>query len=78
MRRFAELQALRNECADLRQALTDRKLIERAKGVLMKVAGIDEKEAFRRLQALASESNKKLIEAAQQIVGLEKAISPLA
>ena len=78
MRRFAELQALQNECADLKQALTDRKQIERAKGVLMKVAGIDEKEAFGRLQALASDSNRKLIEAAQQILGLEKAISPLA
>ena len=78
MRRFAELQTLRKECTDLKQALADRKLIERAKGVLMKVAGIDEKEAFRRLQALASESNKKLTEAAQQVLGLEKAISPLA
>src|SRR4051795_10792967 len=41
MRRFAELQALRNECQDLRQALADRKVIERAKGVLMKLTGID-------------------------------------
>ncbi len=77
MRRFAELQALRKECANLKQALSDRKLIEQAKGILMKVARVDEKEAFRRLQSLASESNKKLVEAAQQVVGLEKAISPL-
>jgi response regulator NasT len=75
-RRFAELQTLRRECSDLKQALSDRKLIEQAKGILMKIAGIDEKEAFRRLQSLASESNKKLVESAQQIIGLEKAFSP--
>jgi AmiR/NasT family two-component response regulator len=40
------------------------------------VAGIDEKEAFRRLQSVASESNKKLVDAAQQIIGMEKAFLP--
>ena len=49
-RRFEELTGLRKESADLRQALTDRKVIEQAKGVLMKVAGLDEPTAFRRLQ----------------------------
>ena len=39
MRRFEQFQALRQEAADLRQALEDRKVIERAKGVLMKRAG---------------------------------------
>jgi two-component system, response regulator PdtaR len=78
MRRFGELQTLRKECADLKQALTDRKVIEQAKGILIKIAGVDEKEAFRRLQELASKSNKKLIEAALQIVGLERTISPSA
>jgi AmiR/NasT family two-component response regulator len=76
MRRFAELQALHKECRDLRQALVDRKVIEQAKGLLMKVAGIDEKEAFRRLQELASERNHKLIEAAQSILAVEKALAP--
>lgn len=78
MRRFGELQTLRQECTDLKQALSDRKIIEQAKGILMRIACVDEKEGFRRLQELASKSNKKLIEAAQQIVGLEKAISPPA
>ncbi|HJT77838.1 MAG TPA: response regulator, partial [Gemmataceae bacterium] len=39
MRRFAQFEELRREAADLRQALADRKVIERAKGVLMKQAG---------------------------------------
>jgi len=76
MRRFAELQALQKECQDLRQALTDRKVIERAKGLLMKLAGIDEKEAFQRLQELASEKNQKLIAAAESILAVEKALVP--
>jgi response regulator NasT len=76
MRRFAELQALQRECTDLRQALADRKVIEKAKGLLMKLAGIDEKEAFQRLQDLASERNIKLIEAAQAVLAVEKAVAP--
>jgi two-component system, response regulator PdtaR len=76
MRRFAELQALHKECKDLRQALSDRKVIEQAKGLLMKLAGIEEKEAFRRLQELASEKNQKLIEAARSILAVEKALTP--
>lgn len=71
MRRFEQFRQLQNEAADLRQALADRKVIERAKGLLMKVVGNDEKEAFRKLQTLAAEKNLKLIEAAQMILAVE-------
>jgi response regulator NasT len=76
MRRFEQFQDLRKEAADLRQALADRKVIERAKGILMKKAGMDEQEAFRRLQRLASERNRKLVEIAQIIVTAEEALAP--
>lgn len=76
MRRFEELQALRKEAADLRQTLVDRRIIEQAKGVLMKVTGVDERAAFRRLQELASDKNQKLVEAAQAVLLLEKALRP--
>lgn len=76
VRRFAELRVLQYECKDLRQALADRKVIERAKGLLMKLTGIDEKEAFQRLQELASEKNQKLIAAAESILAVEKALAP--
>ncbi|HEU5115221.1 MAG TPA: response regulator, partial [Isosphaeraceae bacterium] len=49
MRRFEQFQALRKETTDLKQALEDRKIIERAKGVMMRKAGLDEADAFRRL-----------------------------
>lgn len=73
MRRFDQFQALRKEATDLKQALEDRKLIERAKGVLMKKAGLDEHDAFRRLQKLASDKNKKLVEIAHIILTAEEA-----
>jgi len=77
LRRFEQFQALHKEAADLRQALADRKIVEQAKGMLMKVANVDEKEAFRRLQSLAADKNQKLIEAARMILAVEKALQPV-
>ena len=71
MQRFEQFQALRKEAADQRQALEDRKVIERAKGLLMKKAGLDEEEAFRRLQKLARDRNQKLAEVARVIIAGE-------
>ena len=76
MRRFEQFQALRKEAADLKQALEDRKIIEKAKGILMKKAGLDEHDAFRRLQKLASDKNRKLVEIAQIILTAEEAFEP--
>ncbi len=73
MRRFEQFQQLRRESADLRQALEDRKQIEKAKGVLMKRANLDEEKAFRRLQKLASDKNLKLAEAARVVLLAEEA-----
>jgi response regulator NasT len=76
MRHFEQFEALRREAADLRQALQDRKVIERAKGVLMKRGPMDEPEAFRRLQKLAMDTNRKMVEIAQMIVVSEEALQP--
>jgi response regulator NasT len=73
MHRFEELQTLRQEAADLRQAMADRKLIERAKGILMRQAKIDEPEAFRRLQKLASSKRQKLVEIAKAVLTADEA-----
>jgi two-component system, response regulator PdtaR len=76
VRRFEQFQELRKEANDLRQALDDRKVIERAKGVIMKRARLDEQDAFRRLQKLASEKSRKLVEVAQMILVAEEAVQP--
>ena len=67
---------MRKEAADLRQALQDRKLIERAKGILMKRTGQDEAAAFRSLQKLARDKNRKLAQIAESLVMAEEAFSP--
>lgn len=74
--RFQELQALRKETGDLKQALADRKVIEQAKGILMKVTGVDEKDAYKRLQQLAADKNQKVIDAAQSVLAMERALRP--
>jgi len=76
MKRFEQFQALRQETADLRQALEDRKIIERAKGLLMKKVGLDEQEAFRRLQKLAMDGNRKMVDVARMVLTAEEAFMP--
>jgi two-component system, response regulator PdtaR len=66
---------LRMEADHYRQTLQDRKVIERAKGIIMKKTGLEEHDAFRRLQNLAQEKQKKLVEVAQMIVTADTALS---
>jgi response regulator NasT len=68
MQRFGQFQALRKESADRGLALEERKIIERAKGLIMKQASLDEDEAFRRLRRLARDRNQKLADVARAIL----------
>lgn len=68
MSRFKEFQALHREVDDLRDALETRKLVERAKGILMRRLNLTEEEAFRRMQRRSQNENKKLGEIAQAII----------
>jgi response regulator NasT len=73
--RFDEFLTMKAEADDLRKALADRKIIERAKGLMMKHLGIEEPEAFRRLQKLASSKNQKLVDVANMIVTAAEALN---
>jgi response regulator NasT len=66
--RFAELRSLSDENASLKQSLQNRKLIERAKGVLMKRHRWTEAEAFRRLQRGAMNRRTSMAELAQEVL----------
>ena len=66
--RHAELEALESEVSQAQQALEDRKLVERAKGLLMTALQLSEQDAFRRLQQTARERNLRLAEVAARIV----------
>ena len=60
------------ESADLRQALEDRKLIERAKEVSRPPRRVPEAEAYRRMRKVASNGNRKLIDVARQVLTAEE------
>ena len=65
---FQELRELTEENASLRQTLQNRKIIERAKGVLMKRHRWTEAEAFRRLQRGAMNRRTTMVELAQDVL----------
>ncbi len=66
--RHAEFEALEQEVTRAHQALADRKLVERAKAVLMEPVGLTEPEAFRRIQRAARNRNCRLVEVASDIL----------
>ncbi len=75
--RFEHFQAIRREAGELRQALEDRKVIERAKGAAMRRVGLDEQEAFRRLRKVSADQNRKLIEVARRVLSAEEVYQAL-
>lgn len=71
--RFREFEAVRRENEDLKKALDSRKVVERAKGLLMERQGLTEAEAFRRIRKTAMDSRKSMAEVAEAILLAEKA-----
>jgi response regulator NasT len=69
--RFRNFLDLSREAASLRQALEDRKLIERAKGSIMKRLAVNEDRAFQALRKMASTSNRRLVDVARDILTAE-------
>lgn len=66
--RFAEFQDINKELGDLKDTMETRKLVERAKGVLMDTQGLKEQEAFRKIQQLSMNTRKSMREIAQAIL----------
>ena len=66
--RFEVDQKLRHELSETRLKLAERKLIERAKGLLMERQRCSEDEAYRKLRRLAMDKNLKLSEVAQRMI----------
>jgi two-component system, response regulator PdtaR len=76
-RQFGEMHALRKEATELRQALEERKIVERAKEVVARRVGVPESEAFRRMRRTASNANRKLIDVARQVLTAEEVFQVL-
>ena len=66
--RFAEFRALEKEVEDLKEALETRKLVDRAKGILMDTQGLTEQEAFRRIQKMSMNTRRPMKEIAEAII----------
>jgi len=66
--RFSEFRALERETKDLAQALETRKLVERAKGILMDTEGLSESEAFRRIQKMSMDTRKPMKTVAEALI----------
>ncbi|WP_438751592.1 ANTAR domain-containing response regulator [Pararhizobium sp. O133] len=66
--RFNAFSRLQRELADAKSALEERKVVERAKGILMKMRGLSEEQAYALLRQTAMNEKKKLSDIAQSVV----------
>ncbi|EPX82568.1 ANTAR domain-containing response regulator [Salipiger mucosus] len=66
--RFRMFQRMRTELAETKRALEERKVIDRAKGMLMKARGVDEDEAYALLRKTAMDQGRRVAEVAQALV----------
>lgn len=66
--RFAQFQELRVELDKARTTLAERKLIEKAKGILMKRRKVDEEEAYRLMRRMSMDQKLRLIDIANKII----------
>lgn len=66
--RFRLFQRMRTELAEAKRALEERKVIDRAKGMIMKARGIEEDAAYALLRKAAMDQNKRVAEVAQALV----------
>ena len=65
---FGMFKHLRNELTQAKTKLEERKIIERAKGLLMKQRNLDEETAYEMLRSMAMKKNMKLADLASQLI----------
>jgi AmiR/NasT family two-component response regulator len=68
MARYQEFLEMDKQISDLKETLDTRKIVERAKGILMDTQGLKEAEAFRKIQQLSMNTRKSMKEIAQAIL----------
>ena len=66
--RFQEFQTVQKEVEDLKEALETRKVVDRAKGILMDTQGLTEQDAFRRIQKMSMNMRRPMKDIAEAIV----------
>jgi two-component system, response regulator / RNA-binding antiterminator len=73
--RFEQFHALKRELDEIEEKLADRKVIERAKGILMQSRNLSEEDAYRALRKQAMESNSRLADVSRQLIAIAGLIS---
>ena len=71
--RFRHEQLLKEEFTDLSKRFEERKIVDRAKGVLMRSRGVNEEEAFEMLRSLAMKSRIRMGVAAKSVIDMSRA-----
>jgi response regulator NasT len=66
--RFSEFRSMEREVANLQDALETRKMVDRAKGILMDTQGLNENDAFRRIQKMSMNNRKSMRSVAEAII----------
>ena len=72
--RFDEQQRLKNELVQTKNALFERKNVEKAKGIIMKTKSLSEDQAYSAMRKLAMNHNKRIGEIAEQIISASEVL----
>lgn len=70
--RFNEMQSLYKKLAISQENLEERKIIERAKGIIMSRKKLSEDDAYNSLRTLAMEQNKKLVKISEDVIAMSE------
>lgn len=73
--RFAQLQDLKGQLSDTKQALENRKTIEQAKILLMETKGISEKEAYQHIRKIAMDNGQRIEQVAKNIIAIIRTLT---
>jgi len=66
--RFEEMRGLKAKLVETQRALSDRKIIDRAKGILMEINGVTEDQAYKKLRSMAMSGNLKIVQVAKNVI----------
>ena len=76
MARFEEFQAMRDELEQTRSTLAERKLVEKAKGILMRQTRMDEEAAYKAMRKMAMDRNIKIVDLARTLIAAAELLEP--
>jgi len=73
--RFREFQALKEELTQTKSDLADRKIIDKAKGIIMKQRNCSEDDAYKALRKLAMDRNEKIVNVARSVIEVSELLT---